>query len=564
MDSARVFYRITPNDPGAGIFKVVATFPPSSSSHFSFQFAHWRPGRYFQGNFLKNLRHIEFFIPEETQPLGPEQIRRTEALGWEIFLENKSGLEVHYTFMAHELNAGTSYCNPDFIQINPVNLCVASLHHLHLPHAYHMEKVADVPMANPLQEKDQWFEAADFDRLSDAPAWWHKALTTSPFSVNGHDFFLHHTSGQKDFSDKLIPALSAIIQTQLAVFEHYDQVPFHFMVLATTYPSHHGVEHTHSTICQIGPDEQLLTEKWDELLRLLSHEFYHVWNIKYIRPKAYLPYPLFSQKISPETLWAEGVTTYMGDKIIAQSGLWSPEEWMQKIQNWWIRHVESPGNAFASLIHSAEETWVDGYEPERIFRRKSIYVEGALLSFWLDVQLVHASHGAISLQTLMGRLHQKSMQGIGYNLEDIWVEIAHMGFPELSKRTKELMHQNGFMHAHIEEALHLLGIDCTWQSTEASWTKAFGALTGISGRVLHVREQSPAMDLGLMVGDEWMGGPSLALNAEQVPEQLTFLRQGITMEVIWPLQGRPAWKIPQLQISHLGSHPIFKAWLTAF
>ena len=563
MDSARVFYRIFPNQPGAGIFKVIAAFPPSRESHFSLQFAYWRPGRYMQGNFLKNLRDIAFYVPGENAPIPPDQIQRTDALGWTINVESSSGLEVHYSMMAHELNAGSSYCDPDFIQINPVNLCLASLHQLHIPHAYQMENVEHLSMANPLSQTGTGFQTADFDHLADAPAWWAKHLMTEPFHVNGYEFFLHHTSKAPDFSEKVIPALRTIIQTQLSGFKNYEPNPFHFMVLATVQPSHHGVEHTHSTICQLGPDDLLLSEKWDELLRLLSHEFYHVWNIKYIRPNAYLPYPLFSQKISPETLWAEGVTTYMGDKILSLAGLWSPEEWIQKINIWWIRHLESPGNTFASLFTSAEETWIDGYEAERIFRRRSIYNEGALLCFWLDVRLIQDSNGQACLQTLMRRLHEKSLQESGYTITDILQEIRAMGFDNLAENAKEAFHFIGYYDAYIQEALSILGLESTWCESAGTWSKSLGVVTFPNGRIAHVRENSPAMQLGIMPGDEWEKRPDAALEITDVPEELTFIRQGRQIQVQWPKVNRQPWTFPQWTIPHLGSHPVFKTWMLA-
>jgi len=209
---------------------------------------------------------------------------------------------------------------------------------------------------------------------------------------------------------------------------------YHYLFHILPYKHYHGVEHQTSTVITLGPSYSLNKDFYKELLGVSSHELYHTWNVKYMRPSDWLPYDYSKENYSELGFIAEGVTTYMGDLCLIQSKTLDWNWFIDQYQIWLNRHFDNFGRFNESVTKSGFNTWVDGYVPGIPGKKVSIYNEGALLASCLDILIIHHSRRKYSLHTLMANLYaivQKSSEGI----------------------TKEL---------YQKEAEKLTGIDLSW------------------------------------------------------------------------------------------------------
>lgn len=558
MLSAPVIYFIQPNAPVQGVFTVIAEFPETHGTHFSLRLPFWRPGRYTSGNFLKNITRIAFFQLDALNQETPIQAAFTQDLGWKVKIPAGSRLRVKYHIRAHELNAGSSYCEPDFVQINPVNLCMISMQHLQHPHRMELQHCQDFQYAGAAPFHAGILECPDFDSLADQPFWLGKNFDIYRFKAENMPFELIIHGSRIVPDEQFISDLQKICATQIRAFGGFPVPVFRFLLKAVQNARHHGVEHLHSTICLLGPDVQLFQEKRDELLALLSHELYHVWNIKTIRPQGMQPYSWTGPVPCAETFLAEGITTYMGELMRAKAGQISPEQLVLKIAHWWKNHCLSPGNECMSILRAGYETWVDGYDPESPYRRRSIYNEGALLALCLDLFLLEESCGAFSLSDFM-RMVYKDPEKHSYTWENWKLLIESQGFTQTANWFEKAVYCEGYYHEFLENACEVAGLIVEWTEQPESWALQTGIYWGRNKVIQYVSPESPGALAGCMAGDMAADWDPEQLRPDLLPLKFGCLRNGILHH--FEIHEFQSGKLPEIKIPHLGIHPLFQRWV---
>ena len=134
------------------------------------------------------------------------------------------------------------------------------------------------------------------------------------------------------------------------MFGGFPVADYHFLNQILPYKHYHGVEHTNSTVITLGPAELLMTEGlYKELLGVSSHELFHTWNIKSIRPAELLPYDYTQEKYFRTCYIAEGITTYYGEYLLARSGVRTAEQYFQELNTVLRKHYDDDGRYNLSL-----------------------------------------------------------------------------------------------------------------------------------------------------------------------------------------------------------------------
>ena len=162
---------------------------------------------------------------------------------------------------------------------------------------------------------------------------------------------------------------SKFTQSQINHFGDFPVDEYHFLFQITPYLSYHGVEHTKNTVLLLGPSDDLMTERYDDLLGVCSHELYHTWNIKSIRPIEMLPYDYSKENYFRTGYVAEGVTTYMGDLFLINSKVFSWDDFIKTQNQNLYRHLMNYGRFNLSVADSGFDSWLDGYKmgtPDRL------------------------------------------------------------------------------------------------------------------------------------------------------------------------------------------------------
>ena len=177
----------------------------------------------------------------------------------------------------------------------------------------------------------------------------------------------------------------------------YQIVPYH---------AYHGVEHLNSTVIYLGPSYELSdNDTHHSLLGISSHELFHSWNVKTIRPAEMSPYDYTKENYTRLGYVTEGFTTYYGDLMLWRSGVWSDEIYYKELGKLITRHAHNFGRFNYSVAESSYDTWLDGYQAGAPDRKTSIYTEGAMVALLLDLHIIHYSDGAHSLDDLMRDLY---------------------------------------------------------------------------------------------------------------------------------------------------------------
>lgn len=366
------------------------------------------------------------------------------------------------------------------------------------------------------------YRAADYDELVDSPVEIGEQLRAQFIACDvPHEIVI--TGQVRVDLDRLSRDLKAICEQHIRFFgEPAPMSRYVFLVLAVG-DGYGGLEHRASTslICRRDdlpqPGDSGVSEGYRTFLGLCSHEYFHTWNVKRIRPAAFTPYD-YSRENYTRLLWAfEGITSYYDDLGLLRAGLIDIPAWLQLLGETATRVCRGPGRLRQTLADSSFDAWNKFYKPDADTPNAvvSYYAKGALVALALDLTIRRATGGERSLDDVMRALWQRyGCHGIGVpedGVEAIASEIAGcdlQAFFDLTIRsTAELP---------LAELLAEFGIDFTLRPAEGASDKGgtparrttaradLGLRTGTSGeelRVVHVIDGGAAQMAGLAAGD---------------------------------------------------------------
>src|SRR6476659_10108647 len=204
--------------------------------------------------------------------------------------------------------------------------------------------------------------------------------------MNGHTFFLHFVGECRPDFKKLKKDFRAFTKKQIEFWGDFPVQEYHFLFQVLPAKFYHGVEHQRSTVIAIGPGYAINSgSTYDDILGVSCHELFHTWNVKTIRPVEMHPYNLTRENYARTGYVYEGFTTYYGDKLLLNSKVFSVKQYFTTLQERLVKHFHNYGRYNLSVADSSWETWLDGYVPGAPYRKTSIYDEGNLVAFMLDV-----------------------------------------------------------------------------------------------------------------------------------------------------------------------------------
>ena len=215
-------------------------------------------------------------------------------------------------------------------------------------------------------------------------------------------------------------AIKAFTIDQLKMMGSFPFDAYHFLVQVLPYSFYHGVEHLKSTVLGIGPGYDLMRNNiYIDFVGVASHELFHAWNIKTIRPAEMMPYNYKTENYSRLGFVYEGVTTYYGDLILARCGVYNTEQFFKELNVRIQKHFDNPGRQNLSVADSSFDTWLDGYTPGVPGRKTSIYDEGCITALMTDLIIRKKTNSKSSLDDVMRTLYEDfGKKNIGYAEHD--------------------------------------------------------------------------------------------------------------------------------------------------
>ncbi len=419
-------YRLSADRDAAHYIAVEARLTNIASPTVELQLPAWRPGRYELQHFAKNIQRFAI-VDESGQPVPFRKLTKDR---WLVQTNGASELTVQYNYYAllptpNQLNAGSSFISDTLLYVNPVNLCLYAEGHLDEPCTLELVIPNGWMVACGLAQVDaRTLWAADFYALVDCPLIAAPLMQHIQYEVGETSFHVwiqggRRTDGDPTFdADRVVQNFSQFSQKQVDLYGDFPERDYHFLTLILPVAHYHGVEHRNSTVLVLGPNDEG-EGLYQDLLGVSSHELFHAWNIIRIRPVELLPYDFTKENYFSTCFVAEGVTTYYGDLILRQAGVFDESAYLKELQVLFKRHFENNGQAFQSLVESSWDLWLDGYEKGIPDRKVSVYHKGAVVALVLDLHIRRLTNHARSLDDVMRTMWERfGKPFVGYTLDD--------------------------------------------------------------------------------------------------------------------------------------------------
>ena len=506
----------------------------------------WRPGRYELGNFAKNINRFRVYN-DQKKALTFQKINKDT---WEVDSKATNFISVEYSYYASELNAGSTFLSDNQLYVNPVNCCVYTEETQHLPCAIELYIPESWKVATSLEGIGTKRKAAHFDELADSPFICSPLLQVETYLVNDTKFYVWFNGEIKVDWDRLLPDFEAFSKKQIEKFIEFPASEYHFLIQILPTKAYHGVEHCKSTVITLGPTYEVFRSLYKELLGVSSHELYHTWNVKALRPKVMLPYDFKKENYSELGYIYEGITTYMGDLFLLKSGVFSLEQYLNEFNNQLQKHFDNPARFNYSVAQSSFDTWLDGYVPGAPGRKVSIYTEGCLLAFVTDVKIREATQNKYGLDEVMKRLYfDFALQGKGITENDYQSTLENVAGISFESFFKDFVHGTQPYESILTEALDYLGLELFHKPSSLYSEGRLGMKLlplGKSFQVTAMYAGGPAELGGMRIGDEIIAVNGFILNND-IESWLTYFDENIK-DITFVREGKIiSTQLPEVQ-----------------
>jgi predicted metalloprotease with PDZ domain len=418
-------YSIVPKQPAAHLFEVTVTVTDSDPSGQRFMLPVWIPGSYMVREFARNIVTLRAF----NEAGRKVRIEKTDKHTWQAAPVN-GALTLRYEVYAWDMSVRAAHLDDTTGFFNGTSVFLAAVGHedalclvdIQKPAgpAYRSWRVATaLPEARGTKRYGFGeYSAQNYDELVDHPVTLGEfALAT--FKAHGvpHDIVIAGRVVALDMA-RLAADLKRICEAQIALFEPKSKkAPVDRYVFMTQAVSdgYGGLEHRASTalICNRTdlPVEgrPQTTEGYRTYLGLCSHEYFHTWNVKRIKPAAFAPYDLTRENYT-SLLWLfEGFTSYYDDLILVRSGLIKPEEYFALLGKVVGGVLRGSGRLKQTVAESSFDAWVKYYRQDENAPNAivSYYTKGSLVALAFDLTIRAQTNNRKSLDDVMRLLWQR-------------------------------------------------------------------------------------------------------------------------------------------------------------
>lgn len=534
-----IHYTIFPKDLAGHLFEVSVTVQMPAATGQQFALPAWIPGSYMIREFARNIIQIRATSAGKAVPLT-----KLDKHSWQA-APCDGALTLHYEVYAWDHSVRSAYLDQRHGFFNGTSVFLRVLGQEDTSHIVDIQRPTGdaytawrVATALPeLQAKRYGFGtyiAANYDELIDHPVALGSFVLGS-FTAHGvtHDVAINGRVPNLDMA-RLCADLQKICETQIAFFEPKTrQAPmsrYVFLVLATGN-AYGGLEHRASCSLICSRDDLPLLKNHTELgsnaliesitstdgyytfLGLCSHEYFHTWNVKRIKPAAFAPYPLQTESYT-SLLWLfEGVTSYYDDLMLLRSGVIDEKNYLKLLSQTINRVLQGGGRHKQSVADSSFDAWTKYYRQDENAPNAivSYYTKGCLIALALDLTIRHQTQGQQSLDDVMRALWQRygrdfyaldqtnSGLGIGEaEAEALFEEISGVALHDFFQR-----YIHGTEDLPLARLLAPFGITLNEPQgeTKTSSLNIRAAQDGNDCKLAHVYENGAAHQAGLSAGD---------------------------------------------------------------
>lgn len=494
--SASINYEVNMSEPHTHYFEITVSITDYKKDYFDIQMPVWAPGSYLIREFSKNVENFKSFSNEKEIKIA--QLNKNT---WRIFSNNATNIKVSYLVYAYEMSVRTSFLDASHGYFNGSSMFM------------YIDELKNQPTSLTIYPYKDWKKVSTSLKKSTVKEFKYEApnfdiLVDSPVEIGNHETFsftaantTHNVAmyGKGNYNiEKLKVDMAKIVEAATDVFGENPNKDYMFIIHNLTKGSG-GLEHLSSTTLQVNR-WTYEGEDYKGFLSLVAHEYFHLWNVKRIRPEALGPFDYTTENYT-DLLWVmEGFTSYYDELLLYRAGIYTEDEIIRKLAGS-INSIENqPGNKVMSAAESSFNAWVKGYRPNENSYNTSIsyYTKGSVIANMLDLMIAESTKGQQSLDDVMKLLYQEyyKNQGRGFNISEMQKSLEQVSGVDLKSffdkyvfGTETFDYKTIFSYANYD----ILIIDNKRISIGVSLSNNF---------IKSVTRNTSAYNGGLNVGDE--------------------------------------------------------------
>ena len=459
----------------------------------------WSPGSYLIREYAKHVQDFEAATADGTK-LASRKINKNT---WAIDSARAPEVVVKYRVYANELTVRTNELNDRHAFWNNVALLMFPKGQLAAPSTVTVKPFGNWKVATGLKKASapNTFRAENYDVLYDSP-FEVSDFDETTFNVKGKPHRIVISGGGNYELPKLSKDIAKIVE---AGYDIFGELPYDDYTFIVNTRGGGGLEHSNSTALQTNAFGFKPEARYRGFLGLVAHEFFHLWNVKRIRPDALGPFDYESENYTKLLWFAEGGTSYYEGILTMRAGLISPGDFLAGAARS-IRSLQSrPGRLETSLEEASMDSWIKYYRPDEnsVNNQVDYYQKGEVVTMMLDITIRSASKGTKSLDDVMRHLYTEFYKkGRNYTPEDLQKASELMAGRSLDDFFSKYVRGT----EEIDYDSIMRGIGITAELTQPNRSRAYiGAdLREENGRVsvTSVPSDTPAYEQGINTGDQ--------------------------------------------------------------
>jgi predicted metalloprotease with PDZ domain len=521
-------YQVAMPQPETHLFEVTLHLADYPLPILDLKLPVWTPGSYLVREYAKQLQDFAAF--SDAEPLPWRKISKNH---WQVETKNVSKLTVSYRIFANELSVRTNHLDSTHGYFNGAALF------FRIPGWEGQPiRVSIVPprpewqvtTALPPDEQTNTFLAGDFDTLVD-----------NPFEIGCHQLYHFEVLGKPHElaiwgqgniqPQRMISDITKIIQVEAQMFGGlpYERYVFLLHLFSQAYG---GLEHKNccSLIYQrFGFRAQ---DKYERFMQLVAHEFFHLWNVKRIRPKALEVFDYDQENYTPSLWFSEGTTSYYDLLIPLRAGIYDAKTFFNNLGKEITRYENIPGRQVQPLSESSFDAWIKLYRPDANSGNSQVsyYLKGEMVSLLLDLLIRSQHNNQRSLDHVMLKMWQQfGKDEIGFTpeqLQEVIESVAEMNLADFFKRYIDDTEDLPF-----NEYLQPFGLELVAENEEEPYLGV--KVSAENGReiIKFVEASSPAQIAGIDAGDELLAIDKMKVTASGLSERLKDYQPNDTIQV---------------------------------
>ena len=529
-----IHYRVEMASLQAHLFQVTLTIAAPAAQQ-ELQLPVWIPGSYLIREFAKNLQNLQ--VRQNKRPIATAQLNKA---CWKVDCNPALPLEVQYEVYALDNSVRTAWLDASRGFFNGTSLCLMVDGQQDQPHTLELLPCADVPQWNvatgltPVKTDKRGFgtyRADNYDELVDCPVemgdFWSGKFSACGIS---HRFVVAGAPPSFDGA-QLLKDTQAICEAEIRFWHGsrsekdsslrtrdggYGPIPFknYVFMLNAVHDGYGGLEHRNSTalICTrkdlprlprttLAPTVHKQPEGYTTLLGLISHEYFHTWNVKRLRPIELAHYD-YTQENYTELLWFfEGFTSYYDDLFLRRTKLIDNAMYLKLLSKTINGVQQAPGRLVQSVAQASFDAWVKYYRQDENTANATIsyYTKGSLVALCLDLTLRH--EGKTSLDDVMRALWARC-DGGPMTEADLLAVLQELGGRSYAKEIARWVHSTHELP--VAELLESHGLQVNREPNQVAQQLGLRVKENGGLYIAQVLRGGVAEKAGFAAGDEWL------------------------------------------------------------